>query len=113
MAREAAEELPFPLSIVRNVRPRLSTILTRQAEQVVLLWFTGELTAAPDSLQSPEGTLEYFAIDSLPLSEMVPTARDAIAFVIHLPDDDTTIYNGVYDPVTLRLLTNRPDQGHV
>ena len=88
------------------MRCRLSTIVTRGELQVLLLWFTGHLTAMPDDLSCTEGTLEFFDVDALPQAEMIPTARQTIPFVLSLPDDDPTVYNGCFD-VHGNLLTNR------
>lgn len=106
--REVAEETRIPRSQIADLRLRLSTLLTRNDEQVVLFWFTGHLLQTPADLSCTEGTLEFFAPAKLPLSELIPTAREAIQFIVSLPDTNTTIYNGIYDPATLKLTTSPP-----
>ena len=100
------EETVIPLDIVDGVRCRLSTLITRGDLQVLLLWFTGQLTAVPADLSCTEGMLEFHDIDALPIGEMVPTASKAIPFMLALPDDDARIYNGCLD-VEGDLITNR------
>ena len=105
--REFGEETAIPLAFVTDLRLRLSTILTRDALQVILLWFTGCLTTLPTDLRCTEGQLEFYPVDQLPVSFMIPTASQTIPFILSLPADDTTIYNGYFDH-TNRLFTNRP-----
>ncbi len=104
--REFGEETCIPATMVVNVRLRLSTILTRDRLQVILLWYTGQLTALPPDLSCSEGELDFYAIDQLPTHAMIPTASQAIQFILALPPDDETIYNGYFDAAN-RLYTNR------
>lgn len=106
--REVAEETRIPREQIADVRLRLSTLLTRDDEQIVLLWFTGTLLQTPTNLSCTEGMLEFFDPAKLPLAEMIPTAREAIRFIVSLPKTDQTIYNGIYDAVTLKLTTSPP-----
>ena len=106
MLREFDEETVIPMEIVEDVRCRLSTIITRGDQQVLLLWFTGRLTAMPEDLACNEGVLEFHAIDSLPIREMVPTASKTIPFICSLPEDDEAIWNGCFDDAG-NLITNR------
>src|ERR1041384_2274600 len=50
MWREFREETRIPPQLVGDCRLRLSTILSRGLQQVVLLWFTGELKHMPSDL---------------------------------------------------------------
>ena len=78
MLREFQEETKIPLEIVADVRCRLSTLITRGDLQVLLLWFTGQLTAMPDDLSCTEGELAFFDVNALPSEQMIPTARRAV-----------------------------------
>jgi len=109
LLREFQEETAIPLDIVEAVRCRLSTIITRGGLQVLLLWFTGQLTAVPDDLTCTEGELEFFDLIALPRDQMVPTARQTIPFILALPQDDNTIYNGCFG-ADGTLITNYPNQ---
>lgn len=104
--REFLEETNIPDRIVSNVRLRLSTILTRSELQVILLWFTGQLTEVPRDLSCTEGELAFYPLDQLPIHDMIPTASQTIPFILTLPHDDHTIYNGYFD-ANDRLYTNR------
>jgi len=95
--REFTEETNIPHNIVKNVRLRLSTILTRGELQVILLWFTGQLTEVPLDLSCTEGALAFYPFDHLPIHDMIPTASQTIPFILSLPDTDTTVYNGYFD----------------
>ncbi len=64
LLREFQEETKIPLEIVTDVRCRLSTLITRGDLQVLLLWFTGRLTAMPDDLSCTEGHLEFFDVNA-------------------------------------------------
>ena len=103
--REFAEETNIPETLVTDVRLRLSTILTRGDLQVILLWYTGKLTALPPDLSCTEGDLAFYPVDQLPIPAMIPTASQTIPFILALPDEDATIYNGYFDDRD-RLFTN-------
>lgn len=105
--REFTEETNIPKAMVADLRLRLSTILTRGELQVVLLWFTGKLTELPPNLDCTEGQLEFHPVDQLPIQAMIPTASQAIPFILTLPNDDETIYNGTFDQNN-HLSTNQP-----
>lgn len=105
--REFLEETTIPDTTVIDVRLRLSTILTRGELQVILLWFTGQLTALPSDLSCTEGELAFYPLDQLPIHDMIPTASQTIPFILSLPPDDETIYNGYFDAQD-RLCTNYP-----
>lgn len=109
LLREFDEETVIPMGIVKDVRCRLSTTITRGPLQDVLLWFTGQLTAMPDDLSCTEGDLEFFDVDALPHAAMIPTARQTIPFILALPQDDNTIYNGCFES-NGRLITNRSQE---
>lgn len=94
--RELSEETQLPLDLVENVQLRLSTMLSRGETQDILLWLTGQLLSVPADLSSPDGTLSFYALDELPLEQMIPTARAAIPFITSLADHDSIIYNGVF-----------------
>ena len=104
--REFLEETNIPDTTVTDVRLRLSTILTRGELQVILLWFTGQLTTVPADLSCTEGELGFYPLDQLPIHDMIPTASQTIPFILALPHDDQTIYNGYFDDQN-RLFTNR------
>ncbi len=108
MLREFQEENNIPLGTVADIRCRLSTLITRGDLQVLLLWFTGQLTAMPDDLSCTEGELEFFDVGALPSEQMIATARRAIPFILALPEDDPTIYNGCFDS-NGNLISNRYD----
>ena len=95
--REFHEETAIPAACLTHLRLRLSTILTRGDLQVILLWFTGWLTALPTDLRCTEGELEFHPLAQLPIHAMIPTASQAIPFILSLPDSDETIYNGYFD----------------
>ncbi len=103
--REFIEETNIPEKMVTDVRLRLSTILTRGDLQVILLWFTGQLSTAPTDLSCTEGELAFYPLDQLPIHAMIPTASQTIPFILSLPDEDKTIYNGYFDHQD-RLFTN-------
>ncbi len=103
--REFHEETEIPAALVADVRLRLSTLVSRDQRQILLLWLTGQLTALPPDLRCTEGELEFHAIDQLPLDDMIPTARQVIPFILRLPQADTTVYNGCFAR-TGALLTN-------
>src|SRR5262245_14025502 len=65
--REINEELGTSAEQIQRLRLRLTTLLTRGDQQVILLWFTGMLRQVPASLNCSEGTLEFFQKDNLPL----------------------------------------------
>jgi 8-oxo-dGTP diphosphatase len=107
--REVSEETGLGPHQIKDLQLRLSTILSRGQEQVVLFWFTGRLVNVPDQpIPCPEGRLEWFDCCRLPVDEMTPTGREAIPFIVSLSEKETTAYNGIYNPGTLRLTTNRP-----
>jgi len=108
--REVREETELGPEQIQEMRLRLSTILSRGEEQVVLFWFTGRLVAADRPIPCPDGRLEWFDRSQLPVDQMTPTGRDAIPFIVALRDDETTVYNGVYNPKTLKLTTNRAER---
>jgi hypothetical protein len=91
--------------MVTDVRLRLSTILTRGDLQVILLWYTGQLSTLPPDLSCTEGELAFYPLDQLPIHDMIPTASQTIPFILSLPDEDETIYNGYFDAQD-RLFTN-------
>lgn len=104
--REFQEETMIPASLVADVRLRLSTIISRDDQQVLLLWLTGHLRHLPPDLSCTEGQLEFYAINHLPVDAMIPTARQAIPFILALADDDPIVYNGCLDR-SGHLVTNR------
>jgi 8-oxo-dGTP pyrophosphatase MutT (NUDIX family) len=106
MLRELAEETHIPSSVVSDLKLRLSTILTRDSQQVLLLWFTGQFHQEPLDLSCAEGDLAFFDRSDLPLADMVPTARHAIPFVLSLRDDDDRVHNGIFT-ADVRLITTR------
>jgi 8-oxo-dGTP pyrophosphatase MutT (NUDIX family) len=108
--RELEEETRIPRHTVLNLRLRLTTVLSRNDAQVMLLWYTGNLSKTPSDLACTEGELRFFPRQDLPLDLMVPTAREAIPFVISLADDDATTYSGCYVGKLFGLLTNQPDR---
>jgi 8-oxo-dGTP pyrophosphatase MutT (NUDIX family) len=105
--RELEEETKITRQMISQLRLRLSTLLSRDEAQVLLLWFTADLIQTPADLSCTEGQLYWFQAQNLPLGSMIPTARAAIPFVVSLTDADLTPYNGIFDPKTLRLITNR------
>lgn len=105
MWREFTEETNIPRDQIVDARLRLSTIISRGSLQVLLLWYTGQLTVMPTDLSCTEGQLEFHPIDNLPTGEMIPTARETIPFILALPDSDETVYNGCFGADGL-LITN-------
>ena len=105
--REVSEETSLGPHQIKDLQLRLSTLLSRGDEQVVLFWFTGRLANSIDRIPCSEGELEWFDRGDLPVGEMTPTGREAIPFIVALPESEKTTFNGVYDPATLRLTTNR------
>lgn len=104
--REFHEETNIPAPLVSDVRLRLSTIISRGDQQVLLLWLTGKLLDLPADLSCTEGQLEFHAVDQLPLDAMIPTARQAIPVILALADSDPIIYNGFFER-NGHLVTNR------
>lgn len=104
--REFLEETCIPRSSISDVRLRLSTILTRGDLQVILLWYTGQLTTLPTDLSCTEGELAFYPLDQLPIHDMIPTASQTIPFILALPQDDKTVYNGYFNSRD-QLFTNR------
>lgn len=105
--REFREETQIPATLVTDVRLRLSTLISRGDQQVLLLWLTGQLLALPPDLSCTEGELEFHPINQLPVDQMIPTARQAIPFVLALPADDLIVYNSYLDHEG-QLRTNQP-----
>lgn len=103
--REFQEETLIPADLVANVRLRLSTIISRGDQQVLLLWLTGQLLDLPSDLSCTEGVLEFHPITKLPVDDMIPTARQAIPFILALSANDSIVYNGFLDQ-NGRLITN-------
>lgn len=91
--REFHEETHIPATLVADVRLRLSTLISRGDQQVLLLWLTGQLLDLPPDLSCTEGELAFHPIAQLPVAQMIPSARQAIPFVLALTDDDSTVYN--------------------
>ena len=104
--REFQEETKIPPTLVTDIRLRLSTIISRGDQQVLLLWLTGKLVELPADLRCTEGELEFHPIDQLPLDAMIPTARQAIPFILALSADDNIVYNGFLDHRG-QLMTNQ------
>lgn len=104
--REFKEETRIPADLVADVRLRLSTIISRGDQQVLLLWLTGQLLDLPSDFSCTEGVLEFHPITQLPVAEMIPTARQAIPFMLALSADDLIVYNGCLDH-SGRLITNK------
>lgn len=104
--REFQEETKIPATLVADVRLRLSTIISRGDQQVLLLWLTGRLLDLPVDLGCTEGVLEFHPIDHLPVDDMIPTARQTIPFILALSVDDPIVYNGLLDR-SGRLITNQ------
>lgn len=109
MLREFHEETKIPLDEITNIHLRLSTITYRESFDgaVVLFWFTGDLIQIPNDLSCTEGTLHFFDKTNLPESEMIPSARQAIKFVVSLAPDDTMKYIGWFDDDKIILITNK------
>ena len=107
--RELEEETQLHRKDISDLRLRLTTMLTRDDAQVILLWYTATLEKIPSDLACTEGELRFVNVRDLPLERMVPTAREAIRFVISLADDEPRTYSGVYEGKNFRLLTNHPN----
>ena len=103
--REFVEETRIPTEQVTNVQLRLSTIISREGVQHLLLWLTGQLLSIPADLYCPDGILTFYPVNDLPYTEMVPTARAAIPFIVGLSTGDTAVYNGIF--VGDELLTTK------
>src|SRR5437762_5591179 len=105
--RELEEETNIRREQISPPQLRLSTVLSRDDTQVVLFWYMANFLRAPSDLACSEGELSFYDARELPVEEMIPTARAAIPFIVSLPDDDLSSYNGIFDPKTLNLLTIR------
>src|SRR6266581_2683938 len=105
--RELEEETRIHRGSLSNLRLRLTSVLRRDDTLVVLLWYIGNLEQIPSDLSCSEGELRFWPAGDLPLESMVPTAREAIRFVVSLSDDDATSYSGIYEGKNFGLLTNR------
>jgi 8-oxo-dGTP pyrophosphatase MutT (NUDIX family) len=108
--RELEEETQITRGQIDELRLRLTTVLSRDNAQVMLLWFTAILKQIPSSLCSSEGQLAFLPAQDLPVDLMVPTAREAIRFVISLADDDHSTYSGIYNAKNFELWTNHPNR---
>ena len=108
--RELEEETRIHRNVISGLRLRLASVLSRDSGQVVLLWYTARLERIPQDLACTEGELGFCLADDLPLELMVPTAREAIPFVISIPDEDIMTYSGLYVGKNLNLVTNHPDR---
>lgn len=104
--RELTEETQIPPETLHNLRIRLTTHLVRGQDLVILLWLTAHLTRLPENLSSPDGQLAFYPRQKLPLPQMVPTAREAIAFLARLGAEDERCYCGTYGPDQVRLILN-------
>jgi 8-oxo-dGTP pyrophosphatase MutT (NUDIX family) len=104
--REFQEETVIPARLVADVRLRLSTIISRGDQQVLLLWLTGQFLELPSDLSCTEGVLEFHPITHLPVDDMIPTARQTIPFILALSVDDPVVYNSCLDH-SGRLITNK------
>lgn len=105
MWREFTEETNISLGQIIDTRLRLSTLISRGPLQVLLLWYTGRLTQLPADLSCTEGQLEFHPVKHLPLKDMIPTARQTIPFILALPPEDETVYNGFFTS-NEKLITN-------
>jgi 8-oxo-dGTP pyrophosphatase MutT (NUDIX family) len=105
--RELEEETRIKRSQISQPQLRLSSVLSRDDMQIVLFWYTANFLQVPSDLYCSEGELNFYDPRNLPLSDMVPTARAAIPFVLSLPDDDLITYNAVFNLPTLNLIHNR------
>ncbi len=94
LLREFQEETKIDLNIVEGIQLRLASMITRGDLQVILLWFTGQLTEIPPDLSCNEGDLAFYPVDSLPLKAMTPTAAEAVPFILSVTDDK--VHNGVF-----------------
>jgi|SRR5579871_4625331 len=96
--RELEEETPLFHHDVHPPQPKLVTIRREGEHTIVLLvWLLSTLCKeACLELTSVEGDLEWYDENALPLSQMVPTAKDPIPFILGLPDDDHSLYFGYY-----------------
>jgi 8-oxo-dGTP pyrophosphatase MutT (NUDIX family) len=94
--REFFEETNIEERLLADVKLKLSTLIYRDGEQFLLLWYTGKLTEVPADLSCTEGELGFFDADSLPLAEFTPTAREAIPFTLQHSADDR-VHNGVFN----------------
>jgi 8-oxo-dGTP pyrophosphatase MutT (NUDIX family) len=104
--RELAEETRIAREQVSDLHLRLSTIQSRGSQQVLLFWFTARLRSVPEDLYSPDGQLQFFDRDSLPVAQMIPTARSAVPYILAIPNQEPR--NATYCPVTGDLIPNLP-----
>lgn len=109
MWRELLEETQISKNSVREMRLKLITTVARPDEIVILLWYKGTLISQPENLDCTEGSLQFYKISDLEKLEYIPTARDPIQFVTKLPEEDSTVYTGIYDS-NLRLIHNKSTQ---
>src|SRR6476660_4204830 len=109
--RELEEETRIARSDISDLRLRLATVLNRNDAIVGLLWYRANLSIIPSDLSCSEGELRFYPGKDLPLDLMIPTAREAIPFVVELSDDDPTTYSGIYDDENFGLLTNHTNRG--
>ena len=100
MWREFEEETNIDRRSVIDTRLQLTTTLVRDNMIVTLLWFIGHLITIPKDLSCTEGTLIFIDRHDLPKTKMVPTAYQAISFMLSLPDDDQTQYVGCFSQET-------------
>lgn len=95
LLREFKEETKIDLKIVSDIQLKLSTIISRDNQQVVIFWFVGNLKEVPSDLACNEGGLGFYDVDSLPLQEFTSTAASAIPFILSVKENRA--YNGVFD----------------
>jgi 8-oxo-dGTP pyrophosphatase MutT (NUDIX family) len=94
LLREFTEETKIDINTISGITLKLSTIISRDGLQVVLLWYVGQLNEIPQDLSCTEGELGFYDVDSLPLEDFTPTASKAIPFILSAKGDK--IYNGVF-----------------
>jgi 8-oxo-dGTP pyrophosphatase MutT (NUDIX family) len=94
LIREFKEETEIDLDIVENIQLRLTTMILREEQQVIIFWYTARLKTIPIDLSCNEGELGFYDIDNLPLENFTPPASKAIPFILAV--EDSKVHNGIF-----------------
>ena len=95
LLREFSEETKIDIGLVSEISLKLTTLNINGGYQVLIFWFAGKLAHIPTDLTCNEGVLNFYNIDSLPLEDFTPHAREAIPFILALQNQK--IYTGIFN----------------
>lgn len=104
LLREFVEETKIDVSIISDIKLRLTTSFIRDGIQWLIFWYTGQLNEIPADLSCNEGDLGFYYIDNLPIKDFTPPASQAIPFILSINNDKA--YNGVFKEDGRLLINN-------